>query len=48
VIGFQFLDLDSEPWWQDSVIVPRTAELTRVIRESLETGLDKLGEAMAE
>ena len=48
VIVFQLLELDREPWWQDSVIVPRTAELTQLLRESLDAGLDRLGEAMAE
>jgi membrane protein required for colicin V production len=48
VIVFQLLELDREPWWQDSVIVPRTAELTRLLRETMDAGLDRLGEAMAE
>jgi membrane protein required for colicin V production len=48
VIGFQLLEMDKEPWWQDSVIVPRTAELTSAIREFMDVGLDRLGNAMAE
>lgn len=48
VIAFQALEMDREPWWQDSVIVPKTAELTRAIREYMDAGLDRLGEAMAE
>lgn len=48
VIAFQALEMDREPWWQDSVIVPRTAELTRSLRELMDTGLDRLGNAMAE
>ena len=48
VIAFQALEMDREPWWQDSVIVPKTAELTRTIREYMDAGLDRLGEAMAE
>ena len=48
VIGFQMLELDQEPWWQDSLIVPRTADLTASIREYLDVGLDKLGDAVAE
>ncbi len=48
VIVFQALEMDREPWWQDSVIVPRTADLTAVIRGYMDSGLDKLGEALAE
>jgi membrane protein required for colicin V production len=48
VIVFQMLEMDREPWWQDSVIVPRTAELTQSIREFMDAGLEKLGDAMAE
>jgi membrane protein required for colicin V production len=48
VIAFQALEMDREPWWQDSVIVPRTADLTAALRDYMETGLDKLGEALAE
>jgi membrane protein required for colicin V production len=48
VIGFQMLELDREPWWQESVIVPRTAELTKSIREFMDGGLEKLGDAIAE
>ncbi len=48
VIGFQMLEMDQEPWWQDSLIVPRTADLTASIREYLDVGLDKLGDVMAE
>jgi membrane protein required for colicin V production len=48
VIGFQMLEMDREPWWQDSVLVPRTADLTRSIREFMDVGLERLGDAMAE
>jgi membrane protein required for colicin V production len=48
VIGFQMLEMDREPWWEESVIVPKTAELTQAIREYTDAGLDKLGDAMAE
>jgi membrane protein required for colicin V production len=48
VIGFQMLEMDQEPWWQDSLIVPRTADLTASIREYLDVGLDKLGDVVAE
>jgi len=48
VIAFQLLEMDREPWWQESVIVPRTAELTRTIREYFDAGLDRLGDVMAE
>jgi len=48
VIVFQLLEMDREQWWQESVIVPKTAELTRTIREYTDAGLDKLGDAMAE
>lgn len=48
VIAFQLLEMDREAWWQDSVIVPRTAELTAALREYMDAGLDKLGEALAE
>lgn len=48
VIAFQLLEMDREPWWQESVIVPRTAALTSTLREYMDAGLDRLGEAMAE
>jgi membrane protein required for colicin V production len=48
VIVFQWLGMDREPWWQDSVLVPKTAELTRALREYLDAGLGRLGDAMAE
>jgi len=48
VIVFQLLEMDREQWWEESVIVPKTAELTRTIREYTDAGLDKLGDAMAE
>lgn len=48
VIGFQMLEMDQEAWWQDSLIVPQTAELTASIREYLDAGLDKLGDVVAE
>ena len=48
VIGFQMLELDREPWWEESVIVPRTAELTKAIREFMDGGLEQLGDAIAE
>jgi membrane protein required for colicin V production len=48
VIGFQMLELDREPWWAESVIVPRTADLTKSIREFMDGGLEKLGDAIAE
>jgi membrane protein required for colicin V production len=48
VIVFQMLEMDREPWWQDSVLVPRTAALTSSIREFLDAGLDRLGDAVAE
>jgi membrane protein required for colicin V production len=48
VIVFQALEMDREPWWQDSVIVPRTADLTAALREYMDSGLNKLGEALAE
>lgn len=48
VIGFQMLELDREPWWEESVIVPRTADLTKSIREFMDGGLEKLGDAIAE
>lgn len=48
VIVFQMLEMDREAWWEDSVLVPRTAELTRSIREYMDAGLDRLGEAIEE
>jgi membrane protein required for colicin V production len=48
VIIFQMLEMDREAWWEDSVLVPRTAELTRSIRDYMDAGLDRLGDAMAE
>ncbi len=48
VIVFQMLEMDREAWWEDSVLVPRTAELTRSIRDYMDAGLDRLGDAVAE
>jgi membrane protein required for colicin V production len=48
VILFQVLEMDREPWWQESLIVPRTTELTDWLRGYLDTGLDELGEMLAE
>jgi membrane protein required for colicin V production len=48
VLAFQLLEMDGEPWWHESVIVPKTAELTRSIRETMDAGLDRLGEVMSE
>lgn len=48
VILFQMLEMDREPWWEESLIVPRTAELTETLRGYLNSGLDQLGEIMAE
>ena len=48
VILFQLLEMDREPWWQESLIVPRTAELTEWLRTYLDAGLDQLGEILAE
>jgi membrane protein required for colicin V production len=48
VIAFQLLEMDGEPWWQESVIVPKTAELTRTIRDTMDAGRERLSEAMAE
>jgi len=48
VILFQLLEMDREAWWQESLIVPRTAELTDWLRGYLDTGLDQLGEILAE
>jgi len=48
VIVLQLLEMDREAWWQESLIVPRTAELTGWLREYLDAGLDELGELLAE
>jgi membrane protein required for colicin V production len=48
VIAFQLLEMDGEPWWQESVIVPKTAELTQTIRDTMNAGRERLGEVMAE
>jgi membrane protein required for colicin V production len=48
VIAFQALEMDREPWWEESVIVPRTADLTAAIREYFDAGLDRLGDVMSE
>jgi membrane protein required for colicin V production len=48
VIVFQLLEMDREPWWEESVIVPRTAELTGSLRKYMDAGLDRLGDEMAE
>jgi membrane protein required for colicin V production len=48
VILCQALEMDREPWWEQSLIVPRTAALTELLREYLDAGLDQLGEIIAE
>jgi len=48
VIVFQMLEMDREPWWQESVIVPKTAELTQALREYIEAGLEWVGNEMSE
>jgi membrane protein required for colicin V production len=48
VIVLQLLEMDREAWWQESLIVPRTTELTDWLREYLDAGLDELGEILAE
>lgn len=48
VIVLQLLEMDREAWWQESLIVPRTAELTDWLRVYLDAGLDELGELLAE
>ena len=48
VIVLQLLEMDREAWWQESLIVPRTAELTDWLRGYLDAGLDELGEILAE
>lgn len=48
VIVFQALEMDRESWWEDSLIVPRTAELTAMLREYMNAGLDELGDILAE
>ena len=48
VIVFQMLEMDREPWWEDSIIVPRTAELTESLRGYLDAGLEQLGNLLAE
>lgn len=48
VIVFQMLEMNREPWWEESVIVPRTAELTQALREYIDVGLSWAGDAMAE
>lgn len=48
VIVFQMLEMNREPWWEESVIVPRTAELTQALREYIDAGLRWAGDAMAE
>lgn len=48
VIGFEMLEMDREPWWQDSFVVPRTASLTAQLREFIDAGLDKAGDLIEE
>ena len=48
VILCQALEMDREPWWQESLIVPRTADLTELLRGYLDAGLEQLGEIIAE
>lgn len=46
VLVFQMLELDREPWWEDSLVVPPASRLADGMREMLEIGLDRLGEAV--
>lgn len=47
VLVFQVLELDREPWWKDSVVVPPASRLADGMRGLLEIGLERLGEAVA-
>ena len=44
VIVLQFLELEREPWWSESLLIPYGARAAEVIRDLLGTGLDELGE----
>lgn len=44
VIVLQFLELDREPWWDESRLIPYGVQVAEVIRDFLGTGLDELGE----
>ncbi|MEJ2514574.1 MAG: CvpA family protein [Gammaproteobacteria bacterium] len=46
VLVFQLLELDREPWWDDSVIVPQAARVADRMRAALGVGLERLEEAV--
>lgn len=46
VLVFQMLELDREPWWDDSLVVPPASRLADGMREMLEIGLERLGDAV--
>lgn len=46
VLVFQMLELDREPWWDDSLVVPPASRLADGMRELLEIGLERLGDAV--
>ena len=46
VLVFQMLELDREPWWEDSLVVPPASRLADGMRELLEIGLERLGDAV--
>ncbi len=48
VMVFQFLELDRESWWSESLLIPYGVRVAEVIRDLLGTGLDELGERVGD
>jgi membrane protein required for colicin V production len=48
VLVFQVLELDREPWWEESLVVPPASHVADGMRAVLEIGLDRLSEAVAD
>lgn len=48
VLVFQVLELDREPWWEESVVVPKASRLADGMRDVMEAGIERLGEAVAD
>lgn len=46
VLVFQLLEMDREPWWEESVVVPHGARIADWMRAFMDTGVDRIEEAV--
>jgi membrane protein required for colicin V production len=47
VLEFQQLEMDREPWWEDSVVVPHGTRIAEWLRAFMDAGVDRIEEAVA-